>query len=100
MTNYWIRNSKRIYGGYDSLLNNRLNIELDVYLYKLFYSEQFANLPINLSTTGDNFKTTITETYVIDSKGDNKKDIRVQSRSKTYTNENKDQYVTEILNKK
>lgn len=27
------------------------------------------------------------------------KGIRVQSRSKTYTNENKDQYVTEILNK-
>ena len=100
MVNYWIRNSNRIYSGYDSLLNNRLNIELDEYPYQLFYSEQFANLPINLSTTGDNFKTTITETYVIDSKGDNKKEIRVQSRSKTYTNENKDQYVTEILNKK
>ena len=97
--NYWIRDSDRIIGGTDSLFNDRLNIKLEWYPYQLFYSERFENLPIHLSTTGNNFKTTITETYVMDQQND-QKGIRVQSRSKTYTNETKDQYVTEILNNK
>lgn len=96
--NYWIRSSNRFFSGIDSLLNNRLNIELERYPYQLFYSERFENLPIHLGMSGDTFKTTITETYVMGQQQDHK-GIRVQSRSKTYTNENKDQYVTEILNK-
>ena len=97
--NYWIRSSMRFFSGTDSLWNNRLNIELESYPYQLFYSERFENLPIHLDMTGDNFKMVVTETYVMDHK-DNSNGIRVQSRSKTYTNENKDQYVTEILNNK
>lgn len=97
--NYWIRSSMRFFSRTDSLLNNRLNIELERYPYQLFYSERFENLPIHLSTTGNNFKTTITETYVMDQQNDHK-GIRVQSRTKTYTNETKDQYVSEILNNK
>ena len=89
----------RFFSRTDSLLNNRLNIELERYPYQLFYSERFENLPIHLDTTGDNFKVVVTETYVMDYK-DNSNGIRVQSRSKNYTNENKDQYVTEILNNK
>ena len=50
--------------------------------------------------TGNKFKTTITDTYVIDGQNDTKKGIRVQSRSKTYTEENKDQFVKEVLNQK
>lgn len=96
--NYWIRSSDEIYGGSDSVLNNRFNIELNEYPYQLFYSEEFTNLPIHNTMSGDTFKTTITETYVMGQQQDHK-GIRVQSRSKTYTNENKDQYVTEILNK-
>ena len=97
--NYWIRSSMRFFSRTDSLLNNRLNIELERYPYQLFYSERFENLPIHLSTTGNNFKTTITETYVMDQQNDHK-GIRVQSRTKNYTNETKDQYVSEILNNK
>ena len=97
--NYWIRSSMRFFSRTDSLLNNRLNIELERYPYQLFYSERFENLPIHLDMTGDNFKVVVTETYVMDHK-DNSNGIRVQSRSKNYTNENKDQYVTEILNNK
>lgn len=94
--NFWNRS---LYNS-DSIFNNRLNIEAEWYKSQLFYSERFENLPIYLRMTGNKFKTTITDTYVIDGQNDTKKGIRVQSRSKTYTEENKDQFVKEVLNQK
>ena len=47
--------------------------------------------------TGDSFKTTITDTYIVKDRRKNIKGFRVLSQSKTYTDKN--EYTTEILSK-
>ena len=74
------------------------DLKQDYAFYNLFYSNQFSNLPVGISTTGDPFKTTITETYVIEDVDGGDKAVKVISRSKTYTD--KMTYTTEVLDKK
>ena len=78
--------------------SNTLDVKQDYSFYNLFYSNQFSNLPVGISTTGDTFKTTITETYVIEDVDGGDKAVKVVSRSKTYTD--KMTYTTEVLDKK
>ena len=78
--------------------SNTLDVKQDYSFYNLFYSNQFSNLPVGISTTGDTFKTTITETYVIEDVDGGDKAVKVVSRSKTYTD--KMSYTTEVLDKK
>lgn len=47
--------------------------------------------------TGNSFKTTITDTYIVKDRSKNIKGLRVLSQSKTYTDKN--EYTTEILSK-
>lgn len=87
--NYWDRRFD--HGG------NSLNIGQEKFAVFLFYSDRFTNQPVGIRMTGDSFKTTITDTYIVKDRSKNIKGIRVLSQSKTYTDKN--EFTTEILNK-
>lgn len=87
--NYWDRRL--------DLGGNTLNIGQEEYDFNLFYSDRFTNQPVGIHMTGNSFKTTITDTYIMKDRGKNIKGLRVLSQSKTYTDKNK--YTTEILSK-
>ena len=87
--NYWDRS---FYSSYDNL-----SVSQNYYFYKLFYTDQLSNLPLGVSPTGNTFKTTITDTYILPDENRNSEGVRVASKSKTYTD--KIEYTSEILNK-
>ena len=86
--NYWERR--------DEFYKNGLSNLSDSYYYRIFYSDELTNLPLSVSTTGSQFKMTITHSYVVERLNDD--DYKVKSTSKTYTDENKDEYISEVLN--
>ena len=61
----------------------------------LFYSDSFVNLPLSISATGSQFRTTITHTY--QKENENGK-IDQNQISTTYTEENKEDYINSVLN--
>ena len=87
--NYWDRSLDFSYDNLSVSQNSRF--------YKLFYSDRFSNLPLGVSPTGNTFKTTITDTYILPDENRNSEGVRVASQSKTYTDKN--EYTTEILSK-
>lgn len=86
--NYWDRK-------YD-FYNNRLTHTSNHSYPRIFYSDEFTNLPLSVSTTGSQFKMTITHSYIVEQINDH--DYKVKSSSKTYTDENKSEYIAEVLN--
>ncbi|EGF06620.1 hypothetical protein HMPREF9394_1234 [Streptococcus sanguinis SK1057] len=80
----------------DEFYKNGLSNLSDSYYYRIFYSDELTNLPLSVSTTGSQFKMTITHSYVVERLNDD--DYKVKSTSKTYTDENKDEYISEVLN--
>ena len=87
--NYW--DTRFDHGG------NSLNIGQEKFSVYLFYSDRFTNQPVGIRMTGNSFKTTITDTYIMKDRSKNIKGFRVLSQSKTYTDKN--EYTTEILSK-
>ena len=88
--NYWERRYE--------IYENRLSHTPNSYYYRIFYSDELSNLPLSVSTTGIQFKMTITHSYVVERLNDD--DYKVKSTSKTYTDENKEEYISEVLNQK
>lgn len=81
---------------YDYPNVNKLSNISGRYFYRMFYTDDISNLPLGISTTGITFKMTITETYIVDSLDDYH--YRVKTSSKTYTEENSAEYISEVLN--
>ena len=86
--NYWDR--------YYNLYNNRLTHKSHRSYSRIFYSDELTNLPLSVSTTGNQFKMTITHSYIVEQINDHV--YKVKSNSKTYTDENKSEYIVEVLN--
>ncbi|HEL1950728.1 TPA: hypothetical protein U2D59_001130, partial [Streptococcus suis] len=85
--NYWDRR-------WDYDVKNEIYPEKQSYYYMLFYSDRLTNIPLSISTTGSEFKTTIRHTYF---KEENEV-LWQYSETKTYNEENKHEYIKEILN--
>ncbi len=85
--NYWDRR-------WDYDVKNEIYPEKQSYYYMLFYSDRLTNIPLSISTTGSEFKTTIRHTYF---KEENEV-LWQYSETKTYNEENKNEYIKEILN--
>ena len=71
--------------------------------YKMaFYSDEFTNFPLSLGLTGksENFKITITDSYLEEESKTTKDEIHYlkYSCSKTYDTTNKEAYINDILN--
>lgn len=71
--------------------------------YKIvFYSDEFTNFPLSLDLTGksENFKITITDSYLEEESRTTKDEIHYlkYSKSKTYDSSNKEAYINDILN--
>ena len=71
--------------------------------YKMaFYSDEFTNFPLSLDLTGksENFKITITDSYLQEESRTAKDEIHYlkYSTSKTYDSSNKEAYMNDILN--
>lgn len=71
--------------------------------YKMaFYSDEFTNFPLSLDLTGksENFKITITDSYLEEESRITKDEIHYlkYSKSKTYDSSNKEAYINDILN--
>lgn len=71
--------------------------------YKMaFYSDEFTNFPLSLDLTGksENFKITITDSYLEEESRTKKDEIHYlkYSKSKTYDSSNKEAYINDILN--
>ena len=71
--------------------------------YKMvFYSDEFTNFPLSLDLTGksENFKITITDSYLEEESRTTKDEIHYlkYSKSKTYDSSNKEAYINDILN--
>lgn len=71
--------------------------------YKMaFYSDEFTNFPLSLDLTGksENFKITITDSYLEGESRTTKDEIHYlkYSKSKTYDSSNKEAYINDILN--
>lgn len=71
--------------------------------YKMvFYSDEFTNFPLSLDLTGksENFKITITDSYLEEESRTTKDQIHYlkYSKSKTYDSSNKEAYINDILN--
>lgn len=69
---------------------------------KVFYSDEFTNFPLSLDLTGksENFKITITDSYLEEESRTTKDEIHYlkYSKSKTYDSSNKEAYINDILN--
>lgn len=76
----------------------------DGYLFykKAFYSDEFTNFPLSLDLSGksENFKITITDSYLQEESRTAKDEIHYlkYSTSKTYDSSNKEAYINDILN--
>ena len=71
--------------------------------YKMaFYSDEFTNFPLSLDLTGksEDFKITITDSYLQEESRNAKDEIQYvkYSTSKTYDTSNKEAYINDILN--
>ena len=71
--------------------------------YKMvFYSDEFTNFPLSLDLTGksEDFKITITDSYLQEESRTAKNEIHYlkYSKSKTYDSSNKEAYINDILN--
>ena len=71
--------------------------------YKMvFYSDEFTYFPLSLDLTGknENFKITITDSYLEEESRTTKDEIHYlkYSKSKTYDSSNKEAYINDILN--
>ena len=75
--------------------NFTLDAHISSYGRRYYYSDEFSNLPLNLMPTGNQLNMTITYTMV--DYGDDDGVYKAWSTSKTYTESNKDEYITEIL---
>lgn len=81
---------------WSNYLSGELDAHLSTYGYRLYYSDQLSNLPLNLMPTGNQFNMTITHSKIEYEEDDGV--YKVKSTSKTYTESNKEQYITEVLN--
>ena len=67
-----------------------------------FYSDEFTNFPLSLDLTGksENFKITITDSYLQEESRTAEDQIHYlkYSTSKTYVSSNKEAYINDILN--
>lgn len=67
-----------------------------------FYSDEFTNFPLSLYLTGksENFKITITDSYLEEEYRTTQDEIHYlkYSKSKTYDTSNKEAYINDILN--
>ena len=72
------------------------------FIKKAFYSDEFTNFPLSLDLTGksEDFKITITDSYLQEVSGTAKDEIHYlkYSTSKTYDSSNKETYINDILN--
>ena len=89
------KRENRNYVDWLNYLSAELDAHIDNYGYRLYYSDEFSNLPLNLMPTGNQLNMTITYTMV--DYGDDDGVYKAWSTSKTYTESNKDEYITEIL---
>jgi len=90
------KRENRNYVDWLNYLSAELDAHIDNYGYRLYYSDEFSNLPLNLMPTGNQLNMTITYTMV-DYGDDDGVFYKAWSTSKTYTESNKDEYITEIL---
>ena len=89
------KRENRNYVDWLNYLSAELDAHIDNYGYRLYYLDEFSNLPLNLMPTGNQLNMTITYTMV--DYGDDDGVYKAWSTSKTYTESNKDEYITEIL---
>ena len=75
--------------------NVTLDAHISSYGRRYYYSDEFSNLPLNLLPTGNQLNMTITYSLVVSKEDDG--EYKLKSTSKTYTESNKDEYITEIL---
>ena len=92
-----IRDSNITFPHLNSFRGDRYNF------YKMaFYSDEFKNFPLSLDLTGksENFKITITDSYLQEESRTAKDQIHYlkYSTSKTYDASNKEAYINDILN--
>lgn len=75
------------------------NVELNAHITtngsRLYYSDELSNLPLNILPTGNQLNMTITYSLVVSKEDDD--EYKLKSTSKTYTESNKDEYITEVL---
>ena len=75
------------------------NVELNAHITtngsRLYYSDELSNLPLNILPTGNQLNMTITYSLVVSKEDDG--EYKLKSTSKTYTESNKDEYITEVL---
>lgn len=65
------------------------------FLYaKWYYSDALTNLPVSVKLTGSKFKISVTRTQLLDY-GYGK--VKVRKATKLYSEENKDEYIKEVL---
>lgn len=95
--NYWDGMYNITFPHLNSFRGDRYNF------YKMaFYSDEFTNFPLSLDLTGksENFKITITDSYLQEESRTAKDQIHYlkYSTSKTYDASNKEAYINDILN--
>lgn len=95
--NYWNGMYNITFPHLNSFRGDRYNF------YKMaFYSDEFTNFPLSLDLTGksENFKITITDSYLQEESRTAKDQIHYlkYSTSKTYDASNKEAYINDILN--
>lgn len=76
---------------------NELSNTPDNLRTRIYYSDDIRNFPLSVSTTGSKFEMTITDSYIIDQVDYDQYLLR--STSKTYTEKNKEEYISDVLNK-
>lgn len=68
----------------------------------VFYSDEFTHFPLSLDLTGknENFKITITDSYLEEESRTTKDEIHYlkYSKSNTYDSSNKEAYINDVLN--
>ena len=95
--NYWDEMYNITFPHLNSFRGDKYNF------YKMaFYSDEFTNFPLSLDLTGksENFKITITDSYLEEESRTTKDEIHYlkYSKSKTYDSSNKEAYINDILN--
>ncbi len=95
--NYWDEMYNITFPHLNSFRGDKYNF------YKMaFYSDEFTNFPLSLDLTGksENFKITITDSYLQEESRTAKDQIHYlkYSTSKTYDSSNKEAYINDILN--
>lgn len=89
------RENRNYVDTWSNYFSGELDAHLDTYGYRLYYSDELSNLPLNSMPTGSQLNMTITYSKIEDEGDDGV--YKVKSTSKTYTESNKDEYITEVL---